>query len=169
MQEPYWMGYVGMLTGIIGAITGVAGAIMGFVSYRTSNNLKSLDLRLDLRKAINNLQSTLSQLDQQIEDAIRSREAVAAATGRFHSGAMQKWKQDTEIDKTTIKRLLQSAPATTNNYDDLTPKDLESTLVEVHRLQVQVDGLSKKYYLAVQSDDEERKHLREDVRTRLPQ
>ena len=54
MTEP---GYVGMATGIIGAITGVAGMILGYVSYKHSNTLKSLDLRLELRKAVNDRHS----------------------------------------------------------------------------------------------------------------
>lgn len=166
MADSNWTGYIGMATGIIGAITGVAGAIMGYVSYRKSNSLKALDLRLELRKAVTNLQSSLSQLEKQIDYANQSRQAVAAATGRSKSGMMEKWKQDVEVDKNAIKQLFQSAPAAGKNYDDLSPKELESNLIEIHRLQVQVDELRKKYDSAVQADDEARKHIREDVRTR---
>lgn len=167
MAEPHWTGYVGMATGIIGAITGIAGAIMGYVGYRTGTSLKSLDLRLELKKAANDVQSNLSQLDKLIGHANQSREAVASATGRYKSGMMEKWKQEVEADKNTAKQLLQNAPAADKSYDDLTPRELESTLVEVHRLQVQVDGLRNKYDAAVRADDEERKHIREDVRARF--
>ena len=160
------MGYVGMATGIIGAVTGISGAIMGYVSYRRSNSLKSLDLRIELRKAINVAQSNIQQLEKLIEYANKSREAVASATGRFKSGMMEKWKQEVEADKGALKQLFQNAPAADKSYDNLTPKALESTLVEVHRLQVQIDELSKKYDAAVRADDEERKHIREDVRAR---
>ena len=57
MAEPHWAGYVGMVTGVIGAITGIAGAIMGYIGYRRSNKLKSLDLRLELRKSISDVLS----------------------------------------------------------------------------------------------------------------
>lgn len=80
---------------------------------------------------------------------------------------MGRGKQDIEVDKNTVEQLSQNAPATDKNYDDLTPKDLESTLVEVHRFQVQVDELRKKYDAVVRADDEERKHIREDVRARF--
>ena len=83
MTEPHWTSYVGMATGIIGAITGVSGAIMGYVSYRRSNRLKSLDLRLELRKAVNELQSNFSQIEKLIEYANQSRVAVFAARGFF--------------------------------------------------------------------------------------
>ena len=79
---------------------------------------------------------------------------------------MEKWKQEVEADKNAAKQLFQNVPASDKSYDDLTPKELESTLVEVHQLQVQIDELRKKYDATVQADDEERKHIREDVRTR---
>ncbi len=79
---------------------------------------------------------------------------------------MEKWKQEVEADKNAVKQLFQNAPATDKSYDNLTPKALESTLVDVHRLQVQIDELSKKYDATVRADDEERKHIREDARAR---
>ncbi|MDO8714611.1 MAG: hypothetical protein Q7K13_09095 [Polynucleobacter sp.] len=161
MSAPELMGYVGMATGIIGAITGISGAIMGYVSYRRSNSLKSLDLRIELRKAVNVAQSSFQQLAKLIEYANKSRQAVASAMGRYQSGMMEKWKQEVEADNNAIKTLFQNAPAADKSYDDLTPKVLESMLVEVHRLQVQIDELSKKYDAAVRADDEDRKHIRE--------
>jgi hypothetical protein len=166
MSAPNWIVYVGIATGIIGAITGISGAIMGYVSYRRSNNLKSLDLRIELRKSVNVAQSSLQQLAKLIECANRSRQAVASAMGRYQSGMMENWKQEVEADNNAVKTLLQNAPAPDTSYDDLTPKELESTLVEVHRLQVQIDELSKKYDAAVRADDEDRKHIREDARAR---
>lgn len=166
MSELNWMDYVGMATGIIGAITGISGAVMGYVSYKRSNSLKSLDLRIELRKSVNVAQSNLQQLEKLIEYANKSREVVASATGRFKSGMMEKWKQEVEADKNAVKLLFQNVPAADKSYDDLTPKALESTLVKIHRLQVQIDELSKKYDAAVRADDEERKHIRDDVRAR---
>jgi hypothetical protein len=166
-MEPNWTGYVGMITGIVGAITGVAGAIMGYISYRRSASLKSLDLRLELRKAGNSVQEGLSQLEKLIEYANDSRKAVAAARGRFGSGMMVKWKQGVEVDKNVVKQLSQNAPSADENYDDLSPRELESKLVRIHRLQVQLDGLREKYDAAVRADDEERKHIREDAGARF--
>jgi hypothetical protein len=167
MADAHWMGYVGLTTGIIGAVTGVAGAVMGYVSYRKSNSLKSLDLRLELRKAINALQSTLSQVEKQIEYADKSRRAVASATGKIGSGMMEKWKQDVEADKDATKKMLQSAPPTNKSYDNLTSEELESALVETHRLQVEADELRKKYDSTVMADDEDRKRIKDDMRARM--
>lgn len=167
MAEPHWTSYVGMITGIIGAVTGIAGAIMGYVSYRKSNSLKSLDLRLELRKAVNDLCATLLQLEMLIENANRSREAIGTAKGLLKSGVMEKWKKDVEDDEKTVKKLLYDSPSVDDNYNDLDPKELESKLVVIHRLQVQTDELKSKYDLAIIADDEDRKKLREDARIRF--
>jgi len=166
MVEPNWTGYIGMVTGIIGAITGIAGAIMGYVSYRKSNSLKSLDLRLELRKAISDARSSLSQLEVLIDFANKSRQAVASATGRYRSGMMEKWKQDVEADKSKLAQMSENAPEARANYENLNPKELESKLVGIHQFQSQINELKEKYDAAVHSDDEERKQIREDMRVR---
>jgi hypothetical protein len=43
---------LGSVTGIIGAITGPAGCILGVLSYRRSQQIKALYLRLELRKRV---------------------------------------------------------------------------------------------------------------------
>jgi len=166
MTEPHWTSYVGMATGIFGAITGISGAIMGYKSYRRSNDLKSLDLRLELRKAANEMLSDLSQLEELIAHANKSRQAVASAKGKLRSGMMVKWKQEVEADKIRIEQLSINASSAENNYDKLNHKELESKLVEVHKLQIQIDKLRNKYDAEVHADDEDRKHIREDVRAR---
>ncbi len=169
MSEPHWASYIGMTTGIIGSITGIAGAIMGYISYRRSNSLKSLDLRLELKKAVSDVQADLSQINKLIEQAERSKISVAAAMGMSGSSSLQKWNQDVETDKKTLIQLVKSAPSINKNYDDFMPYELESELVEVHRLQVQVDELKNKYEAAIRADDETRKQIREDARTRFTQ
>jgi hypothetical protein len=61
-----------MATGVVGAVTGIAGAIMGYVSFRRSITLKSLDMRLELGKALNNVHAGLSQIEKLIERANHS-------------------------------------------------------------------------------------------------
>lgn len=163
MPEPGWIEYVAIGTGVI---TGIAGAIMGYVSYRRSNSFKSLDLRMELKKAVNTTQSGLQGLEKLIEYAFRSRRAVASAKGTLRSGMTERWAKEIEEDTHTVKLLFQNARAADENYDELTPKELESRLVEVHRLQVQIDQLRSKYEAAVRADDEERNHIKEDARAR---
>lgn len=167
MAEPQWTGYVGVATGIVGAIAGIAGMVLGYLGYKTSNSLKSLDLRLELRKSVSRIQSTLLQLSELIEYANQSRKAVASATGRFHSGMMTQWKQLVEKDKEAVSQLSKSAPAEGDNFDNLAPMELETKLVEVHRLQLQADELKEKYEVEVRADNEARNRLRDDARARL--
>ena len=159
MADPHWTSYVGMATGI-------AGAIMGYVSYRRSNRIKSLDLRLELRKAINEVEISLSQLGELLEYANKSHKAVASATGSFHSGMMVKWKEEVKADKIKIEQLSARAPKPEENYEKLNPKELESKLVDIHKLQGYLKELRAKYDAAVRSDDENRKQIREDIRVR---
>lgn len=161
MSEPHWTGYVGMATGTIGAITGVAGAIMGYVSYRKTKSTKSMDLRIELRKAINELQSKLALLEKLIDQANGSRRATSAAAGISSSSMMDHWTQTVQSDKKIVQQLTQTAPSSKNDYDDLDFKELESKLIEVHQLQIQVDLLTARYNAALQDDKDFRVILRE--------
>jgi hypothetical protein len=105
MAEPIWTNYVAIATGIIGAITGIAGAIMGYVSYRRSNKLKAFDLRLELRKAANDVHADLARLRDLFNKADKSRQAVNAAMGMSRSGAMVSWQNKLKADRAQFATL----------------------------------------------------------------
>jgi len=159
MAEPHWTSYVGMVTGIIGAIIGIAGAIMGYISYRRSNRLKSLDLRLEFRKAISDVHTDLNRLKELIDKANGSRQAVLAASGMSQSGQMEKWKSDVTADKAKTGELFKRAPKAEVSYDKLQIKELESELVAVHKIKGEIQGLLDKYSEVIRSDDEQRKQI----------
>src|SRR5450759_3809039 len=97
MSDPGLLSYVGAITGTIGAITGIAGATMGYISYRRTGKMKALDLRLELRKAANDLRSTVEGLPSILAQAKGSRIAVLNARGLLHSSMMDQC--NTELDK----------------------------------------------------------------------
>lgn len=165
MAEPHWTAYVGMATGILGAVTGISGAIMGYISYRRSNSIKALDLRLELRKAVNGIDADLSGLGKLMDYANKSRQRVAAATGKAQSGAMVLWDKEFGEDKAKLESLLGKAPSSSESYDCLSPTELESKLVAAHKLQGEISQLKGKYQASLAADDEERKEIREDMRT----
>ena len=167
MAEPHWTSYVGMLTGLIGCCTGIAGAIMGYISYRKSNRLKSLDLRLELRKAISDVHTDLNKQKELIDNANKSRQAVLAARGMSQSGAMEKWKSEVNADKTKIAELFKRAPKAENAYDTLEVRELESELITVHKLKSEIRYLLDKYSEVIRSDDQQRIQIHEDQRTLL--
>jgi len=159
MTAPQWISYVAVITGIIGAVAGLAGAVMGLVSCRRGNRMKSLDLWLNLRKAVNVLEADLLYIEKLMEQADQSREALAAAHGTSGSDQMMKWKQDLEADKNEVRRLSEELPAFEEDYHVLTFQALESALVEVHRLQGRADQLRWKYESTLRASNKERNHL----------
>ena len=166
MAEPHWSGYGGMVTGLIGAVTGIAGAIMGYISYRRSNRLKSLDLRLELRKSVSDVHADLNRLKKLIDNANGSRQAVLVARGMSQSGPMEKWKNEVNADKAKIGKLFEHAPKAETTYGTLEVKELESELVTVHKHSGEIRTLLDKYSEVIRSDDEQRRQIREDQRAR---
>jgi len=164
MADPHWTSYVGMGTGIVGAITGVAGAIMGYVSYRKSNNLKTLDLRIELPKQINHTKTIHEKLLSLMRDADGSRKAILAALGVFRSSTMDKWSTTYEADTKSLRQQAKKIPDRNATYDNLSQKDLESKIVDIYQIQSSLNNLLDKYSDALAWDDEQRKQLREDQR-----
>ena len=167
MADPHWTSYVGMVSGLIGAATGIAGGIMAYKSSREVNKIKSLDLRLELRKAVTDITTSYTNLNGLIDSANKSRISMAAATGRFHSGMMELWNNELETDKTTIAQIGETIPTDEEDYKDLNTAELEAKLVDVHRLQGEVTQLADKYHAAMDEDKRQGDHIREDMRARL--
>jgi hypothetical protein len=74
------------VTGIVGAITGPAGSVLGWISYRRSQRVKALDLRLELRKQVSDLRAVVEALPDLLNQSRASRTAVNAAMGVLKSG-----------------------------------------------------------------------------------
>ena len=159
MVGPHWTSYVGMAAGLIGAFAGIFGAILGFISYRKSNAIKSLDLRLELRKSINHFNSTLTETKKLLPEANKSRCHVMAADGMFRSGVMVRWEQQFKNDLSILEELTNNAP-TSSNYGNLSSAELESKLVYLHKLQLRLTELRNKYTENLKHDDKDRDRLR---------
>jgi hypothetical protein len=152
------------VTGAIGTITGVIALTIGFFNYRRVSKLKSLDLRLELRKAINVLANSVSQGIALIDRADASRKAASAATGMFHSGAMVKWTAGVTADKSELSQVQAEVPKTEETFQNLGASELESKLIEVHRLQGKIDNIRNKYESALRADDQTRIQIHADNR-----
>ncbi|BDV44046.1 hypothetical protein GURASL_29690 [Geotalea uraniireducens] len=157
MSDLNWSSYVGMITGIIGAVTGIMG-------YRKASSLKSLDLRLELQKATHDAFTDVHQIEELIDKANKSRQAVAAARRLSGSGMMKKWKDDVEEDKIQLAKLLENAPNPKENFKKCSQSILESKLIELHKFQTAVNDLKNRYIAELRLDEESRKQIREDHR-----
>lgn len=98
MSESDWLSFTGAITGVIGAITGIAGAVMGYIGYRRTEQLKALDLRLELRKSENTLRADVQDLAVLLEQTKKSHTAVASAIGQLGSGALKQWLDQLDTD-----------------------------------------------------------------------
>jgi hypothetical protein len=166
MAEPAWLGYTGAITGIVGALTGIAGAAMGYVSYRRTEQLKTLDLRVELRKLLTDVHAVCTDLPDLIERADKSRKAVAAATGGHNSGAAAKWGTDLIGDQALLKSLRSKLPESNSTFAGASQTDLEERLLHFYALQGQAISLRDRYLSALAEDDRQRDHIRNDFRTR---
>ena len=155
MSDIHWTNYVGMFTGIFGAI-------MGFIGYKKSNKIKSLDMRMELREDINNARLSLAQLEELLPYADKSRRRVAAAAGNSGSGRMQLWEQEFVADTERLMQIAGEIPNPEIQYSDLRPEGLEQEIIDIHQLQGQLDLLSKKYKSTVQEDDQMREEIRKN-------
>jgi len=166
MAEPTWLSYTGAITGIIGAVTGVTGAILGYIAYRRTDQLKTLDLRLELRKSETNLIADGNELVSLIDYAKKSKMAVSSATGMLNSGAISIWTSEWEADRTTSVTLTEGLPSAKDDYSGLSPTELETKLVQVHALHSAIVRLKKKYEGSVAADDRAREQIKAAMNTR---
>lgn len=152
---------IGVVTGCIGAITGVAAVVISIVSYRKTNQIKALDLRLELRKGISDLHHSLHLLGPTLAEANSSRLAVLSATGLGRSGNRERWIRDHADFVLEYESLRASVPPEAADHNELQPSDLEQALVDLHALKVRAHALSEKCRASIAADDEQRRLIRE--------
>ncbi|CAN7766076.1 hypothetical protein LJR034_007420 [Caballeronia sp. LjRoot34] len=152
MADSDWTGYVGMATGIFGAV-------MGFIGYRRSNQIKALDLRLELRKALGDAHNSLSTLRALVNAAAGSRRAVLAAKGLGGSGAMAAWHQMTDADLAEIDKIAASIRSEGADFSALSAEPLESEIVAAHKIKNSLSTLIDKYHGELAADDAAREQI----------
>ena len=165
MTDTELLSYIGAISGVIGAITGLAGATVAHIGYKKTEHLKALDLRIELRKAISDLMNESDDLEDLIDRASKSRNAVSAATGTRQSGAMERWNAQLSADKSSLKTVQAAIVDLNCDYSTDSPAKLEKRIVETHVTRAITIRLHKSYSEAICKDDRERDNLREDMRS----
>lgn len=156
---------VGMITGIIGALSGIAGLVVSVKNYHRVSTIKALDLRLELKKAFNDLDRLRRGLEEFLDSVNQSHEAVMSARGQLSGGAGQIWRKDFADDKATLRRLLGLAPHVQGEYEKLSPSELEAQLVILHRSHGDLKGLREKFERLLEKDDEWRLMREQQMRS----
>ena len=135
-----WYTDVGNITGIIGAITGTAGFVLGLIGYRRADAIKSLDLRIELKKAVADARLDLKELPKFVEQVRQSRLAVASVIGTLQSGAMEVWKDQCKADVKEGQKLAADVLSEDHDYSAMSERELESALVEDPRIALTRDA-----------------------------
>ena len=81
------------LIGMVGALAGLAGGAFSYLIYRRFRHIKTLDLRLELRRQVASVQDTITDLPDLLQASRRSRESVRAARGTLHDADHVGWKE----------------------------------------------------------------------------
>jgi hypothetical protein len=138
--------------------------VLGWINYRRVQQIKALDLRLELRKQVSDVRSIIDALPGLLEWSRMSHVAVLAAMGLSQSGAFEGWTAAWKGDLKAAQDLAREAPDADETYQRSKRENLETKLVEVHTLATKVAALRDKYLKALASDDKEREHIRADAR-----
>lgn len=160
MDDPHWTSYIG----IVGAITGSFAFILSWFSYRKVNSIKSLDLRIGLKKAVSDVSMAINNLEELMPKAISSKGGIEKTIGIHDSSNMNIIKQEYEKDKESVNRLKTLLPKKDQAYDKLSPYELERKLIEIHNLQNTINSYADKYTASMDEDKKEREQHRADLR-----
>jgi len=139
---------------------------MGYLSYRKAGVIKSLELRLELTKVGVEVFQKADDLGALLNRAKRSRDAVAAATGMYMSGAREKWLRQLAADEESLATINESVDDLNVDYSKSTLQQLEKAMGELHALRVSVEGISARYAASVSEDDRAREFLRDQAHAR---
>ena len=140
-----WLSYVSLGLSVLGAVSGCLGTVLGWRGYRRAGKMKTLDLRLELRKADTEIRNLVRALPELLDRAKVSRESVFVASGRAQSGAMQFCRDELRKDGERQQRLAQALPADDPDYRGYSPEALEQELVRRHAALGEAKGIASKY------------------------
>jgi len=155
MAAPHdWLDYASAVGAVAGIVTGVTGMVYGIAAFNKTKELKSLDLRIQLKTADATLRLAASELPDLLARADQSRKKSLAADGLGRSGVWQVWEQQHATDIEEVGRLSALLPSHSKDYGTLAQQQLETELISTHELQLRVDRLTDKYGKGLAEDAE---------------
>ena len=151
-----WLSYVSLGLSVLGAVSGCLGTVLGWRGYRRAGKMKTLDLRLELRKVDAEIKSFVLGLPELLDRVKLSRESILAASGRAQSGAMQFCRDELRKDGERQQRLAQALPADDPDYRGYSPEALEQELVRRHAALGEAKWIASKYERWLADDNQAR-------------
>lgn len=152
MANADWPGYVGMATGIFGAG-------MGFLAYRRTNQIKALDLRLELRKGLGEARESITTIRELMASAAGSRRANLAARGLSKSGNMVALEQSLEADRAAVEQIAASILSEGTDFAALSEAQLETELINAHKIKTSLAKFVEKYRSELAADADARTQM----------
>ncbi|MEH6450948.1 MAG: hypothetical protein V7765_19945 [Oleispira sp.] len=160
MAEPHWTSYIGMISGLVGVL------VASFSLYKSSK-IKTLDLRLELKRAVLDINSLHENLGELLLRAKKSRESMAAAMGDFKSGGMKLWGDENSKDENSLQEMKLKLPSKENTYKSKNSEELEAMLVEIHAQKNTLLSIKDKYIESMEKDVKDGGFLREQAHKRV--
>lgn len=157
MDEIHWTNYVAMGTGI-------AGLVLGYLGYRRSNAIKSLDLRVELRKSIQNLNSIKITLKRKLDSALSARYNAESLNTGLQRSEITKWHINYESDLRAYEELENQIPPDSEFFNSFGPEKLESELLRVNQLIERMTLLIRNYEELTEQENERVRQYHDDVR-----
>ncbi|PLZ01972.1 hypothetical protein CY652_13155 [Burkholderia sp. WAC0059] len=147
------------MSGIVGMLTGISGAVMGYIAYRRSNQIKALDMRLALRKDLEEVREAVTTFRELMSSAEGSRRATLAARGLYKSGNMVVWERTLEADRAEVAKIAAAILSEGTDFAALSEAQLETELVAVHKIKTSLSKLVEKYRGELAADDDIRRQI----------
>jgi len=163
MSNIEMLSYLGALAGVIGAIAGIAGSIMGYFSLRRTGEIKALELRLELVKAATDVFQKIDGVGDLLVRAKKSRDAVAAATGMYHTGARQVWQRQYEADHESLDSINGSFDELNVDFSEFSMRELEKAISEMYALRTFLEAIAHRNARSIAEDDLNRESIRSQI------
>jgi hypothetical protein len=166
MSNSDLLSVVGAITGSVGTVSGILGLALAWRSYRRGGRDKALDLRIQLHKELRALGFECGVLQKTIPAALQSRQHVNAAIGLFHSGNMQIFQHQTNLDLERVKTLQEQLLGIDSLADPQDCEAIERRIIEAHGVRAELDQLSARYRAASAEDDTTRDRIARSAESR---
>lgn len=145
------------ISNVLSGISGIVGAVTGIISLLEVRKIKSADLVMERGRLLNELQVSLTNLNELADKANQSRIHRLAAQGLSQSGSMQKWKESFEKNEQMIKRLSEDFGQL--RIIEVPDKELCRHILKLHLVEEQAKSLISALEVSLAEDDTARDHL----------
>jgi hypothetical protein len=148
-------------------VASLVGAVAGVWALIRTSRFKALDLRIPLRKDEADLRDLIDSLPGLMQRAVQSRNAIDGARGLYKSGVHVMFVEEMEAATKAIQDLTKMRPLDGQDHRGVSAADLESRIVEIHRVTVRAKALRDKFLASIATDDHERERLRDFQEARV--